>query len=149
MGRATAVTVVLDEATRRRRERTVASASGHVRQVLRARIVLGAADGLTNGRIDVACATSVNTVRKWRGRFALLGLPGLDDAHRPGAPDALWAPSARPDRGHSHQHAAIPGVDLVPPADRRASGGSRGLQLPGRADPERTWTSARTGSAAG
>jgi transposase len=94
MGRATAVAVVLDEATRRRLERTAASASGQVRQVLRARIVLGAADELTNGQIAVACATSVNTVRTWRGRFALHGLPGLDDAQRPGRPK-LYRPQAR------------------------------------------------------
>ncbi|MDH6221440.1 IS630 family transposase [Streptomyces pseudovenezuelae] len=94
MERATAVAVVLDEATRRQLERTAASASGQVRQVLRARIVLGAADEMTNGQIAVACATSVNTVRKWRGRFVLHGLPGLDDAHRPGRP-TLYGPQAR------------------------------------------------------
>ncbi|MBY8881094.1 helix-turn-helix domain-containing protein [Actinacidiphila acidipaludis] len=94
MERTTAVAVMLDKATRRLLERTTTSASGQVRQVLRARIVLVAADGLTNGQIAVACATSVNTVRKWRGRFALHGLPGLDDAHRPGRPK-LYGPQAR------------------------------------------------------
>src|ERR1700741_2129798 len=94
MGRTTAVAVVLDEATRRRLERTAASASGQVRRGLRARIILGAANGLTNGQMAVACATSVNTVRKWRGRFALHGLLGLDDARRPGRPK-LYGPQAR------------------------------------------------------
>ncbi|MEU6344682.1 helix-turn-helix domain-containing protein [Streptomyces sp. NPDC046977] len=92
MGRATAV-VMLDEATRRRLERTVASASGQVRQVLRARIVLGAADGPTNSQIAVACATSP-TVGKWRGRFAARGMDGMHDAERSGRPRS-YGPEVR------------------------------------------------------
>ncbi|MFD9500207.1 helix-turn-helix domain-containing protein [Streptomyces sp. NPDC060035] len=48
--------------------RTVASAKSQVRAVLRARIVLAAADGLANGAIARELEISVNTVRKWRGR---------------------------------------------------------------------------------
>jgi len=94
MSRAVAVSVVLDEVTRRRLERTAASASGQVRAVLRARIVLAADDALSNSQIAAACLTSVNTVRKWRGRFAVHGLSGLVDAKRTGRPK-VYGPRAR------------------------------------------------------
>jgi transposase len=94
VGRAQAVPVVLDEVVRRGLAKTAASASGQVRAVLRARIVLLAADGVDNARIAYLCGTSVNTVRKWRGRFAAHGTAGLLDAHRSGRP-RLYGPTAR------------------------------------------------------
>ncbi|WTA24482.1 helix-turn-helix domain-containing protein (plasmid) [Streptomyces sp. NBC_00853] len=42
--------------------------------MLRARIVLAAADGLTRGAIARKLEVGVNTVPKWRGGFAALGL---------------------------------------------------------------------------
>ena len=55
------------------------------RLVLRARIVLRAADGWENQRIAEALATRPNTVGLWRRRFALLRLEGLrEDAPRTG-----------------------------------------------------------------
>lgn len=89
-----AVQVVLDEVVRRRLAKTAASASGQVRAVLRARIILLAADGAANARIAAVCSTSVNTVRKWRGRFAEHGMAGLVDARRPGRP-RIYGPHAR------------------------------------------------------
>lgn len=62
--------VVIDSRVRERLVRTVASAKSEVRAVLRARIVLAAADGLANGAIARELEVSVNTVCKWRGRFA-------------------------------------------------------------------------------
>ncbi|MBT2438658.1 IS630 family transposase [Streptomyces sp. ISL-36] len=78
--------VVVDEQTRRALWRIASAAKSQVRQVLRARIVLAAADGADNGAIARHLAVSVNTVRKWRGRFADRGLDGLKDAARPGRP---------------------------------------------------------------
>jgi transposase len=86
MARAQAVQVVLDEVVRRALARIAASHCGQVRAVLRARIVLLAADGVANAAIAAACGTSANTVRKWRGRFARHGMAGLRDARRPGRP---------------------------------------------------------------
>ncbi|HEX4791902.1 MAG TPA: IS630 family transposase [Actinospica sp.] len=86
MGRAQAVPVVLDEVVRRHLAKMAAAASGQVRAVLRARIVLLAADGVANARIAAACDTSVNTVRKWRSRFVEHGMAGLLDARRSGRP---------------------------------------------------------------
>ena len=74
--------MVLEREVRERLARTVCSPKAQVRAVLRARIVLAAADGRANGAIARELKVSVNTVRKWRGRFATGGLDGLQDAKR-------------------------------------------------------------------
>lgn len=81
-----AVMVELDETVRERLIRTAASLKSQVRAVLRARVVLAAAAGQSNGAIARELEVSVNTVRKWRGRFAVLGLEGLKDTARSGRP---------------------------------------------------------------
>src|SRR3712207_4183001 len=53
---------------------------------LRARIVLRAADGLSNTAIAAGLATGKHTVGKWRERFARLRTDGLLDEPRSGAP---------------------------------------------------------------
>ena len=52
--------------------------------MIRARIVLAAAEGATNTEIAAEVGVHVDTVRKWRRRFAAAGLPGLDDLPRSG-----------------------------------------------------------------
>src|SRR3954451_10324862 len=54
------------------------------RVVLRARIVLAAADGVTNAQIARRLGICCDTVRKWRARFCAEGLAGLADRARPG-----------------------------------------------------------------
>ena len=49
------------------------------RDRLRALIVLAAARGRDNARIAADLQIAVDTVRKWRGRFAVRGLAGLAD----------------------------------------------------------------------
>jgi transposase len=74
-------------ASQRRRLKTIAR--GHkspARDKLRARIVLDAAHGRSNAQIARRCAATVDTVRKWRGRFAADGLDGLPDRKRSGRP---------------------------------------------------------------
>jgi transposase len=56
---------------------------------LRARIVLDAADGFTNGEIAERQRVSRPTVTKWRGRFARLRIDGLLDEPRPGRPRTI------------------------------------------------------------
>ena len=73
---ATAVTVVVDEQTRQRLSRTARSARAEARAVLRAKIVLAAADGRPNARIATDLQVGVDMVRKWRARFAVAGLAG-------------------------------------------------------------------------
>jgi transposase len=54
------------------------------RDVLRARIVLAAADGVTNAQIARRLGLCLDTVRKWRSRFCAARLAGLKDRPRPG-----------------------------------------------------------------
>ena len=57
---------------------------------LRARIVLACAEpAATNTAVAAALGLSLMTVSKWRGRFARLGVGGLDDAPRSGAPRSI------------------------------------------------------------
>jgi transposase len=56
---------------------------------LRARIVLDAADGFTNGEIAERQRVSRPTVTKWRGRFAEFRVDGLLDEPRPGRPRTI------------------------------------------------------------
>lgn len=67
-------------------ERVVRAVSAEVRMVERARIVLGAAEGRTAEEIAGEVGCSLPTVVKWRGRYARVGLEGLRDAPRSGAP---------------------------------------------------------------
>jgi transposase len=60
-----------------------------LRDVLRARIVLAAADGQTNAGIARQLHVCVDTVRKWRRRFTEKGLAGLRDRQRSGRPPSF------------------------------------------------------------
>jgi transposase len=60
--------------------------SGEHRDVLRARIVLAAADGASNAAIARILGVCDDTVRKWRHRFARHGIDGLGDRPRSGRP---------------------------------------------------------------
>jgi transposase len=57
----------------------------------RAWIVLAAADGVPHSVIADDLGICVDTVRKWRKRFAALGLDGLKDAARSGRPRRITA----------------------------------------------------------
>ncbi len=61
------------------------------RDVLRARIVLAAAEGDANAQIARDLAVHVDTVRKWRRRYCAHGLDGLRDLPRPGRPPVFTA----------------------------------------------------------
>jgi transposase len=86
--------VELDVVVRERLKRVAVSAKGQVRAVLRARIVLAAAAGGSNAAIARELDVHVNTVRKWRGRFAASGMDGLRDAARSGRPKT-YGPAVR------------------------------------------------------
>jgi hypothetical protein len=59
-----AVSVLLDEPTRAELQRTVRAGTSQVRAVLRAKIVLAAADGAPNARIAADLHVAPDTVRK-------------------------------------------------------------------------------------
>ena len=52
----------------------------------RARIVLAAAEGLSNTQVAARVGCSRPTVVRWRSRYATEGLTGLDDQPRSGRP---------------------------------------------------------------
>jgi transposase len=59
------------------------------RDVVRAKIVLMAADGLDNDEIASRLDTRREIVSKWRKRFFEHGLPGLEERPRGGRPPAF------------------------------------------------------------
>ncbi|MFF4948655.1 helix-turn-helix domain-containing protein [Streptomyces chattanoogensis] len=61
---------------------------------MRAQIVLHAARGRSHARIARETGLHLDTVRKWRGRFAEDGVPGLADRSRSGRPPSFTAPQA-------------------------------------------------------
>ena len=81
-----AVPVTLTAAQRATLKTRAGGAKTAHRDRLRAQIVLAAARGLDNARIAADLGITVDTVRKWRGRFAARGLDGLRDMHRCGRP---------------------------------------------------------------
>jgi transposase len=81
-----AVPVTLTAAERTTLNERIRGATTAHRDRLRAQIVLAAARGQDNARIAADLRITVDTVRKWRGRFAVRGLAGLADLPRCGRP---------------------------------------------------------------
>src|SRR6266513_4104220 len=78
--------IALDSATRTTLTGWVQASCTPQAQVLRSRIVLQAAAGLSNQQIAVVLQIPEVTVGKWRRSFVSLGLDGLRDAPRSGRP---------------------------------------------------------------
>jgi transposase len=83
--------IVLTDGQRRLLLARARRVSGEHRDVLRARIVLAAADGAASAAIARDLAVTVDTVRKWRRRFCERGLQGLRDLARSGRPRRFTA----------------------------------------------------------
>jgi transposase len=81
-----AVPVTLTAAERTTLAKRARGAKTAHRDRVRAQIVLAAARGRDNARIAADLRVTVDTVRKWRGRFAGRGLDGLADLPRSGRP---------------------------------------------------------------
>ncbi len=81
--------IALSENERRNLERTARSYTSPYIDVLRARIVLHAADGLSNKAIGERLDTPRQIVSKWRKRFFERRMDGLADEPRPGRPRAF------------------------------------------------------------
>jgi transposase len=103
MAGVTAARLRLREGDREELERLVRSTSAAAGLVRRARIVLLAADGVSNAQVAERVGVDVDTVTKWRRRYQRAGLPALADAPRSGRP------------GTVDQHAIITAT-LRPPA---------------------------------
>jgi transposase len=85
------VPVVLSAGERKTLRKRAGGAKTARRDWLRAQIVLAAARGRASARIAADLEVSVDTVRKWRGRFAARGLDGLKDLPRSGRPRRISA----------------------------------------------------------
>jgi len=94
----------VEEAVLRARAR---AGRGEHRDVVRARIVLAAVAGQPKEAIASRLGICVDTVRKWRRRFAERGLPGLEDRPRTG----------RPRRFSALQVAAVKALACTPPTE--------------------------------
>ncbi len=78
--------LTLDDAQREQLQGIARSTSLPHGLVLRARMILASADGLTNQAVALRVGAAPQTVGKWRRRFLEQGVPGLHDALRPGRP---------------------------------------------------------------
>jgi transposase len=84
--------IVLSDEERKRLATWSRGRSIPARLVLRAKIVLAAAEGKTNEDIAADLGASKPTVGRWRTRFAALRTAGIEkDASRPGRPPAISA----------------------------------------------------------
>jgi transposase len=81
-----AVPIVLPPADRKVLAGRIRAARTERRDLLRAKIVWAAARGHPNAVIAVTLGIHLDTVRKWRDRFARQGLKGLRDLPRSGRP---------------------------------------------------------------
>ena len=92
MSRQSPFVIDLGDDDRRRLEALVRRATAEQRMVLRARIVLAAADGEENASIASRLGVALNTVIKWRKRFYEEGMDSLSDRPRSGRP-RIFSPS--------------------------------------------------------
>lgn len=75
--------LVVSEEAREELERLVRAPTSAQRDVMRARIVLLCASGMTNKDVAAELGIAGHTVGKWRHRFIEFGFAGLTDAPRP------------------------------------------------------------------
>lgn len=86
MGRWSPYVITLSAGDRAVLEKRACAYTASFATVVRARIVLLAADGASNIRIAERLDVHVGTASLWRKRFAEAGLAGLDDRQRTGRP---------------------------------------------------------------
>jgi transposase len=94
MPRRSPFTIRLSAEDRRELEGRARKYTSPYRDVIRAKIVLMAAEGLENDVIGSRLDTPRQIVSKWRKRFYEVGFPGLEEEPRGGAP-ARFSPQRR------------------------------------------------------
>jgi hypothetical protein len=90
--------ITLGDADRAELQHLAACYTRPHREVLRAKLVLMAAEGKTNTEIGEQLGISRESVGRWRKRFCEQGIDGLKDKARPGRPRRF-----PPGRGHPGQ----------------------------------------------
>ena len=94
MPRQSPFSVVLSKDERQQLESIARQYTSPYCDVIRAKIILLAAEGLSNDVIAARLDTPRQIVSKWRKRFALARLPGLESEPRGGRP-AHFSPQRR------------------------------------------------------
>ncbi|MGH2577835.1 MAG: helix-turn-helix domain-containing protein [Candidatus Methylomirabilales bacterium] len=94
MPRKSPFVIELSEGEHEALERMAAKYSSSYRDVMRAKIVLYAARGLSNEEIASRLDLPRQVVSKWRKRFYEEGMPGLAERPRRGRP-AVFSPTGR------------------------------------------------------
>src|SRR4051812_47508959 len=87
--------ITLSETEERELRRRAGQYTRPHREVIRAKVVLLAAEGLSDSEIARRLDCTDKTAAKWRRRFAAEGIAGLDERPRPGRPRSF---SPRRDR---------------------------------------------------
>ena len=125
-----ATAIVLTPEDRHILTRRVRASTTEQRMVVRAQVVLAAADGQPTEAIAAALALRSATVSKWRRRFAAHGLAGLADAPRPG-------PRRRYDAASEHR--ILKQLDAPPPDGHATWTGSLVATALGDVSPDEVW----------
>jgi len=94
MPRRSPYAIELSEEEREALRRVAARYSSPYREVMRAKIVLYAAQGLSNEEIASRLDLPRQVASKWRKRFYEEGMPGLAERPRRGRP-AVFSPAGR------------------------------------------------------
>jgi transposase len=97
MGATSPYLITLSEKDRKALEATAARYTAPFRDVIRAKIVLFAAEGMENTEIASRLGVSRQLVVHWRKRFFEEGVSGLEERQRSGRPRRF--PPQRHDRG--------------------------------------------------
>jgi transposase len=128
MGKATTVTIASEE--REELERWLRSVKSEQRRAFRARVVLAAAAG--EGSVNIARreGVRVNTVSKWRMRFAARGIAALADEPRAGRP-ALYGAEA--------ERRVLAQLEQPPPPGRASWNGALVAQALGDVPAHQVW----------
>ena len=134
--------LVISESERASLQALLRAGTTEQRLVMRARIVLAAAEGTANERIAAQLGVHRMTVLLWRGRFERDRLAGLDDAPRPGR-EPTYDRAARdrvnrPDSRATARACRIPrAVQFTPTSFRLLLQDLRDLGYLGLAEPDR------------
>ena len=128
-----AVEIELTEADRKRLQQWSRSRSVAVRLRERSRMVLMAADGMTNKAIAEALGIDQNKVGRWRRRFADDGLKGIATERRQPRGQVLQGASEAEERGDPSDDAGRSSRRdaLVVPVDGAGGGDDTQLRAPG------------------
>jgi hypothetical protein len=99
VSRSTPYRIVLSVEQQRELARRAAAYSDPWRDVVRAKAILLAAEGLSNATIGERLCVSRQSVSEWRKRFFDEGVAGLEERPRPGRPRVFSPTTGRGDQG--------------------------------------------------